>query len=169
MGYPARIGLEPGIVLPFWPPKPITENPKETLVSSAEEDIAILGLEGTVWDNRRCDSLCYWLGHPGRTRDIPLTVSCTPAPSILPSADQAAASNICQCSSLTIAESCINVLPSPSLCPREQRCHNGIARVKPSRQISHSNPDFNGRAISASGDVHEPKLSLHHNIVPGAT
>lgn len=69
---------------------------------------------------------------------------------------------------LAVAQRDVDVLPLARLLPREQRRHHGVARVQSRGQVRDRDADLDGRPVARARDVHEPELSLDHDVVAGA-
>lgn len=106
---------------------------------------------------------------PSFAKATVLTMRGAPSAGILFAADEAATGNVCQRSCLTIAQGHIDVLPPARLGSTQERCHDAVARVQARGKIGNGNADLDGRAISLTGNVHQPKFSLDHDIVASAT
>lgn len=91
-----------------------------------------------------------------------------PAPRIRLSAYQSRARDIAEGRHLAIAERHIDMLALPRLPPRDQRGHDGVARVQPRRQIRHRHSHLHGWPIPRARDVHETHFGFDHDVVASA-
>ena len=94
-------------------------------------------------------------------------MSSAPPPRILHPTNQNRTPHIRQRSNLAITKTNIQMLSLTRIRSRQQCSHNRIARVQPRRQVRHRDSNFNRRAISATGQMHQTEFSLHHYIEAG--
>ena len=92
-------------------------------------------------------------------------MSCPPAASILLSADQATAGDVCEGHCLAVAQSSVNVLTLSGLFTGNQCCNDTNARIQTCGEVCYGNANLHRRSISGAGDVHQAKLGLNHDIV----
>lgn len=89
-----------------------------------------------------------------------------PSSSILLPTNQRRASNICQRRDLTIAQASIDVLAHTRPHASQQRRHNRIRCIQPSRQIRNRYTNFHRIPTPGASNMHQAHLRLDHDIVP---
>lgn len=96
-----------------------------------------------------------------------LTMRCSPAAAVSLAANEAAARDVGKSRGLAIAQCNINVLSLSTLASSNQSCHDAVASIEASCEISDSDANLDGWAVPGAGDVHETKFSLDHDVVSG--
>lgn len=91
-----------------------------------------------------------------------------PSPTVRLPTNQAAAGDVRQGRRLAIAQRDINVLALSIDAAPYQSSHDAVACIQAGGQVGDGDADFNRRAISSAGDVHEAEFCLNHDIVPGS-
>lgn len=84
----------------------------------------------------------------------------SPSPSIPLTRDQNTLSHITECSNLAVTQANIKMLPFPSFCSPQQRCHDAVRSIQSCRQIRHRTTNFHRRSISRASDVHEAHFTI---------
>lgn len=92
----------------------------------------------------------------------------SPAASVSFAADETAARNVGERGCLTIAQGHVEVLALAALAPAEESGHDAVAGVQAGCEIRDGDADLDRRAVASTGNVHEAKLGLDHDVVTGA-
>lgn len=79
--------------------------------------------------------------------------------------DQSRACNIGQGCHLAVAQSHVKMLACPGPSTTQKCSHDGIGCIQAGCQIRHGNTHFDGGAIPAARDMHQPHFCLHHDVI----
>lgn len=134
--------------LPLRPPELVADDPEETVVASAQHDVAIGRLESFVRHDRRMRR--------------------TPASTVALAADEYAAGDVGERGHLAVGQRHVEVLAPIRLLSGEERGHDRIARVQSRCEVGDRHADLDGRPVAFAGDVHEAHFRFDHNVVARA-